>query len=82
MSGKEAATAGGSLLGVKAASKIGDPALGTVRRVAEVLAISERSVWRLVAGGRLRAVKIGAARRIDMASVRTFVQAGGTGVAR
>ncbi|WP_152622283.1 helix-turn-helix domain-containing protein [Archangium violaceum] len=48
----------------------------TVREVAERLAVSPATVHRLCAGGRLRFVRVGAAVRIDPASLETFLATG------
>jgi excisionase family DNA binding protein len=50
----------------------GAPKLLRVPDAAEALAISTRTVWRLIATGELTAIKIGRAVRITRASVDAF----------
>jgi excisionase family DNA binding protein len=50
------------------------PQLLTVPETAEKLKLSERAVWRLLAGRKLPAVKLGRAVRIDQADLVTFVE--------
>lgn len=54
------------------AEAAGVDALLTVDAVADYLAVSARTVERLVASGELRSVRIGRARRIPVAAVRGF----------
>lgn len=49
----------------------------TVREVAERLAVSTATVHNLCARGRLRFVRVGAAVRIDPASLEAFLASGG-----
>jgi excisionase family DNA binding protein len=47
----------------------------TYREAAAALRISERSLWSLVRAGRLPAVRIGAAVRIDPADLAAYIAA-------
>lgn len=49
------------------------------RQVAELLNVSERTVRALVASGRLRSVKIGAARLIPFAELEKLLSESGSG---
>jgi len=51
------------------------PRLLTARQCAELLAISERSVWSLTQRGQLRAVRLGRSVRYDLPDVLAFVNA-------
>lgn len=46
----------------------------TYRQAAEVLGVSERSVWTLVDQGALPAVRFGGSVRIDPADLRAFIE--------
>jgi excisionase family DNA binding protein len=48
-----------------------------VREVAADLAVSIRTVWRLIASGELAAVRIGRSVRITRDSLSTFIENGG-----
>ena len=45
----------------------------TVPEVAEMLAVSEITVWRMVRDGRVKSIKIGASRRILAESVEAII---------
>jgi excisionase family DNA binding protein len=45
----------------------------TYRQAAEVLGVSERSIWTLVDKGNLAAVRFGRSVRIDPADLRAFI---------
>lgn len=49
----------------------------TVAQTAKLLAISERSVWRLLATGTLRRVRIGRAVRVRHVDIHALVERGG-----
>jgi len=46
----------------------------TYREVAEVLGVTDRTVWELVRKGELRNVKVGRSVRIDPADLRQFIE--------
>ncbi|HMN96930.1 MAG TPA: helix-turn-helix domain-containing protein [Phycisphaerales bacterium] len=46
----------------------------TYREAAKVLGVTERTVWTLVAGGVLPAVRFGRSVRIDPADLRAFIE--------
>jgi excisionase family DNA binding protein len=46
----------------------------TYRQAAEILGVSERSIWTLVDKGMLTAVRFGRCVRIDPADLRTFIE--------
>ncbi|WP_013629625.1 helix-turn-helix domain-containing protein [Rubinisphaera brasiliensis] len=46
----------------------------TYKDAASYLALSERTVWRLVKSGELKAAKVGGAVRIDPADLRDYVE--------
>lgn len=52
--------------------------LFTVPEAAEVLSISVRTCWRLIAIGELERVTIGRAARVTVSSVRELIERGGT----
>lgn len=54
------------------------PLVVTVREASELLAISERTVWRLVATGKLKAIRLCRARRIRVEAIETLLARGGT----
>ncbi len=62
---------------VKKASSLNPPRLTTVSRAAVLLAISERTAWRLVSTGELDVVKIGRATRIKVESIDHLIERGG-----
>lgn len=49
----------------------------TIPETADALSISARSVWRLIAAGELKSIRIGRARRVCAASLSQFVAKGG-----
>lgn len=49
------------------------PHLITYRAAADALGVSERTIWSLVRAGRLPAVRIGAAVRIDPRDLDAFI---------
>ena len=53
------------------------PLVVTVKEAADLLAISERTAWRLVSTGELKSVRIGRARRIRVESIETLIAQGG-----
>ena len=53
------------------------PPLLSVRQAADVLATSERTIWRLLGQGELIKVQIGRSVRITRASVMAFIARGG-----
>jgi excisionase family DNA binding protein len=53
------------------------PLLLTVREAAQLLAISERTLWTLTHTGRLRAVRVGRAVRYARTDLEEFVRLGG-----
>ena len=53
-------------------------ALVRVREAAGALAISERSVWRLISLGELDSVRIGRSVRVSRKSLEAFVAKGGS----
>ncbi|MCC7388145.1 MAG: helix-turn-helix domain-containing protein [Phycisphaerales bacterium] len=59
------------------ANTIESPRLVTVSRTAELLAISERSAWRLISTGELRAIKLGRSTRVMVESIDRLVERGG-----
>ncbi len=54
------------------------PTLIKVSDTASKLAVSARSVWRLIAEGHLEAVRIGKCVRVPLESVEAFIAKGGT----
>ena len=50
------------------------PQLLTVQETAARLSLSEREVHRLIASGRLRSLKIGTRRRVELAEVARFIE--------
>ena len=50
------------------------PQLLTVQETASRLSLSEREVHRLIANGRLRSLKIGTRRRVELAEVARFIE--------
>ena len=50
----------------------------SIPETAHDLCVSERTVWRLIAAGQLARVKCGRSIRITSASIRAFVERGGT----
>lgn len=59
--------------GIEAAS----PRLVTVPRAAELLGVSRRTAWRLVATGKLEAVRLGRATRVKVTSIDALIDRGG-----
>jgi len=57
--------------------QVAQPKLVTVPRAAEILSISSRSAWRLLATRQLEAVRIGGATRVTVASIEALIQRGG-----
>jgi excisionase family DNA binding protein len=53
------------------------PLAYTIRECAEALRISERTVRRAIATGKLRAIRVGRLVRVPAASLRQFVERGG-----
>ena len=51
--------------------------LVTVQQAAEMLAISERSAWRLVSTGALKSIKLGRSTRIRVESIDRLIERGG-----
>lgn len=49
----------------------------TIPQTADALCISPRSVWRLIAAGELKSIRIGRARRVCAISLSQFVAKGG-----
>jgi excisionase family DNA binding protein len=47
----------------------------TIGEAARRLAVSERSIWRIIAAGRLPVVRVGAAPRIDPGDLRRYIEA-------
>jgi excisionase family DNA binding protein len=66
---RELAAAAGSALGM------GPKGLLTIRQVAVYLAVSEKTVRRLIAAGRMRCVRIGRLIRIDPGDVSRWLSA-------
>lgn len=66
-----------------AAAKAGpiEPRLATIEGAAESLAVSERTVRRLIHDGQLRSVKVGGRRLIPVAALDEFVAALAEGAA-
>jgi excisionase family DNA binding protein len=52
-----------------------DRLLYTVRHAAELLDVSENSVWNLLTKGELASVKIGRSRRISAAELQRYLEA-------
>lgn len=52
--------------------------LYTVAETADLTGLSERSIWRLIAEQHLALVKCGRAARVTAASLRAFIERGGT----
>ena len=46
----------------------------TYREVAEVLGVTDRTVWELVRKGELRNVRVGRSVRVDPADLRKFIE--------
>lgn len=46
----------------------------TYRQVAEILAVTERTIWSLVSSGRLPAVRFGRSVRIDPVDLQQFIE--------
>ncbi len=57
-------------------SETGEPVFYTKQQVAEKLQVTERQVGRLVAAGRLRAVRLGGRVRITAAELQRLAQGG------
>jgi len=53
------------------------PLAFTTREVAEALRISERTVRRAIAAGKLQAIRVGRLVRVPAASLRQFIERGG-----
>ncbi len=53
------------------------PRLVTVPRAAELLAVSPRLVWRLIASGDLDVVRLGRATRVKVESIDQLIARGG-----
>lgn len=53
------------------------PRLITVPRTAELLAVSPRLIWRLIADGELEVVRPGRATRVTVESIDRLVERGG-----
>ena len=51
-----------------------DTQLLTVKAVAQQLALSERSVWELIAHGAIPSLRLGRSRRVAVASLRRYVE--------
>lgn len=49
----------------------------SVARAAEMLSISERTVWRLISSGQLETVRLGRATRITYRSIAALIEKGG-----
>lgn len=64
-------------IAIHPSSESGPPKLVTVPRAAELLAISERSAWRLVSTGQLQAVKLGRSTRVKVESIDRLIDRGG-----
>ena len=50
------------------------PRLMTYKQVGDLLAVSDRTIWTLVAQGSLRAVRFGRTVRIDPRDVEAFIE--------
>jgi excisionase family DNA binding protein len=46
----------------------------TYQRVAEILGVTDRTVWELVRKGELRKVRVGRSVRVDPADLRQFIE--------
>ena len=68
----------GSSVPVTAESAVPQPRLPPVCQVANELNISMRSVWRLLATGELKAVRLGRATRVTRDSIEEFIARGGS----
>ena len=51
------------------------PTLLTYKQAAEILQVSDRTVWQLVKDGQLRAVRFGRTVRIDRQDLDAFIEA-------
>ncbi|MCC7144628.1 MAG: helix-turn-helix domain-containing protein [Candidatus Eisenbacteria bacterium] len=51
--------------------------LVTVPRTAELLAVSPRLIWRLIASGDLEVVRLGRATRVKLESIDRLIERGG-----
>jgi excisionase family DNA binding protein len=51
--------------------------LVTVRQAAEMLAVSPRTIWRMIADGQLRVVRLRGCTRLVFGEVSRFVKNGG-----
>lgn len=63
--------------GIRTGSETDRPKLVTIRRAAELLAISERSAWRLASTGELTTVKLGRSTRVKVESIDRLIERGG-----
>ena len=54
----------------------GPPALLTVKEVAELLRVHQRTAYRLITGGTIRAVKIGSQWRVPEKALTEFIEQG------
>jgi excisionase family DNA binding protein len=54
----------------------------TTRQAAEILQVSERTVWNLITGGHLKPVKIGRATRLLSDELTEFMRVGAVEIAK
>ncbi|QJB58376.1 helix-turn-helix domain-containing protein [Pseudodesulfovibrio sp. zrk46] len=52
------------------------PTLFTVREVADILRVHQRTAYRLITGGSIKAIKIGSQWRVPEASLMDFLNSG------
>ncbi len=56
--------------------KLRPPTLLTVREVAELLRVHQRTAYRLITGGSIKAIKIGSQWRVPESALMEFIETG------